>query len=64
MSSDEVSFETISLSNEEAEHSIEMQLPYIAKIMEGYIFTNKFGYLFFLVVYLIVIKLYQFWLVH
>lgn len=31
-------FSLMDLRSEEAEHSIEMQLPYIAKIMEKYIF--------------------------
>lgn len=34
-------FSLMDLRSEEAEHSIEMQLPYIAKIMEKYIFLIK-----------------------
>jgi len=35
MSSHEASFEWMGLRNEEAEHSLEMQMPFIAKIMEN-----------------------------
>lgn len=38
-------FSIMDLRNEEAEHSIEMQLPYIAKIMEKYIFIRLKKYI-------------------
>lgn len=34
MSSGDASFEWMGLRNEEAEHSLEMQMPFIAKVMQ------------------------------
>lgn len=31
-------FECMDLNTDEEEHSIEMQLPFIAKVMEGYVY--------------------------
>lgn len=32
-------FEWMDLNTDEEEHSIEMQLPFIAKVMEGYVYN-------------------------
>lgn len=34
-------FECMDLNTDEEEHSIEMQLPFIAKVMEGYVLIYK-----------------------
>ena len=34
-------FEVMNINTDEDEHSIEMQLPYIAKIMEGYLWMFR-----------------------
>jgi predicted class III extradiol MEMO1 family dioxygenase len=35
-------FEIMNINTDEDEHSIEMQLPYIAKVMEGLVLLNNF----------------------
>lgn len=37
-------FEWMDLNTDEEEHSIEMQLPFLAKIMEGYVYSKILYY--------------------